>query len=243
MRSAEASAAWSGVSRPARASARCARTRHRSGAMGTPRTGLCRAAGVTKEMRPNTAQEKSRPYVNEAAGSLPVPVPGAKGRTRVGGRRTGSNRPRKAPITAGMNPSDPDSRGGPRMRRGPAPAMTGTGRPLTPAPSGRDVESVRVSELLAALSFALDLTEGQPFGHALRSCLIGMRLAERLDLPVQDRRDLYYAMLLKDVGCSSNAARVFELFGGDDRAAKHALKRVDWTNYLVAARYAFTSPD
>jgi len=105
---------------------------------------------------------------------------------------------------------------------------------------GADAESVRVSELLAALSFALDLTEGQPFGHALRSCLIGMRLAERLDLPVQERRDLYYAMLLKDVGCSSNAARVFELFGGDDRAAKHALKRVDWTNYLLAARYAFT---
>ena len=141
-----------------------------------------------------------------------------------------------------MKTREPDPgppRGGPRASASPGPRSLSSGtrgdRDLAARP-----EAVRVSEVLAALSFALDLTEGQPFGHALRSCLIGMRLAERLDLPVQERRDLYYAMLLKDVGCSSNAARVFELFGGDDRAAKQALKRVDWSNVLVAARYAFT---
>jgi HD-GYP domain-containing protein (c-di-GMP phosphodiesterase class II) len=102
-----------------------------------------------------------------------------------------------------------------------------------------------VSEVLAALSFALDLTEGQPMGHTLRTCLIGMEIAERLDLPLADRRDLYYALMLKDVGCSSNSARVFELFGGDDRLAKQALKRVDWANYMKAAQYAMSqaAPD
>ena len=45
----------------------------------------------------------------------------------------------------------------------------------------------------------------------MRSCLIGMALAGKIGLPLQDRRDLYYAILLKDVGCSSNAARVHEL--------------------------------
>ncbi|MBI1798956.1 MAG: HD domain-containing protein [Candidatus Eisenbacteria bacterium] len=99
-------------------------------------------------------------------------------------------------------------------------------------------ESVRVSEVLAALSFSLDLTEGQPMGHALRGCLIGMRLAERAGLSLGERRDLYYALILKDAGCSSNSARVFELFGGDERAAKHDLKRVDWSRYTRAARYA-----
>ena len=54
-------------------------------------------------------------------------------------------------------------------------------------------EAVRVSEVLAALSFALDLTEGEPMGHSLRTCLIGMELADRLSLSLQDRRDLYYA--------------------------------------------------
>jgi HD-GYP domain-containing protein (c-di-GMP phosphodiesterase class II) len=100
-------------------------------------------------------------------------------------------------------------------------------------------ETVAVSEVLGALSFALDLTEGQPFGHALRSCLIGMGLADKIGLPLQERRDLYYALLLKDVGCSSNAARVHELFGGDDRKTKRDLKRVDWSRYLEAAQYAF----
>ena len=40
----------------------------------------------------------------------------------------------------------------------------------------------RLSEVIGALSHALDLTEGQPVGHSQRSCMIGMALAERLDL-------------------------------------------------------------
>jgi hypothetical protein len=41
---------------------------------------------------------------------------------------------------------------------------------------------LRLSEVLSALSQALDITEGQPRGHAERSCLIGMRLASALGL-------------------------------------------------------------
>ncbi len=99
-------------------------------------------------------------------------------------------------------------------------------------------ESVRFSDVFSALSFALDLTEGQPMGHALRTCLISMELGRRLGLPLGLRRDLYYASLLKDVGCSSNAAQVFSLFGGDDRQTKGARMRVDWSNYFRAAFFA-----
>jgi HD-GYP domain-containing protein (c-di-GMP phosphodiesterase class II) len=109
---------------------------------------------------------------------------------------------------------------------------------VNPTPRTACDESVRVSEVLAALSFALDLTEGQPMGHSLRATLIGMQLGDVVGLGLAERRDLYYALLLKDVGCSSNSARVYELFGGDDRVAKHDLKRVDWPNYFKAARYA-----
>lgn len=101
-------------------------------------------------------------------------------------------------------------------------------------------EQARVSEVLGALSFALDLAEGQPFGHALRSCWIGMQVAQRIGLSPAEQHDLYYALLLKDVGCSSDAARMHELFGSDDRIAKHDLKRVDWSNGLQAARYALS---
>jgi putative nucleotidyltransferase with HDIG domain len=106
--------------------------------------------------------------------------------------------------------------------------------------AGGPLESVRISEILAALSFALDLTEGQPMGHALRTCLIAQALAERLGLSLRDRTDLYYAALLKDVGCSSNSARIFELFGGDDREAKNARMRIDWSNYAKAMRFGLT---
>lgn len=80
---------------------------------------------------------------------------------------------------------------------------------------------IRISEVIGALSYALDLTEGQPTGHAARACLIGMRLADAIELPQEECSSLFYALLMKDVGCSSNAGRVAELFAGDD----HAIKR------------------
>ena len=41
---------------------------------------------------------------------------------------------------------------------------------------------IRLSEVISALSYALDVTEGQPMGHAVRSCAIGMRIGEEIDL-------------------------------------------------------------
>lgn len=90
---------------------------------------------------------------------------------------------------------------------------------------------LRTSEVLSALSYALDITEGQPPGHAVRSCLIGMRLAEELDLDESTRSALYYALLLKDAGCSSNAAKICALFGGDDLRLKTGVKTVDWSRF------------
>ena len=46
---------------------------------------------------------------------------------------------------------------------------------------------VRLSELVSAFSVSLDITEGQPAGHAMDSCLIGMRLADELKLSVDDQ--------------------------------------------------------
>lgn len=88
---------------------------------------------------------------------------------------------------------------------------------------------IYLSEILSALSFALDLTEDAVPGHALRSCLLGMRIAAELGLDEAAMRSLYYALLLKDIGCSSNAARMCQIVGGDDRAVKSGVKLVDWT--------------
>ncbi len=83
---------------------------------------------------------------------------------------------------------------------------------------------LRLSDVVSALTFALDITEGQPEGHALRSCIIGMRIGETLALDSQQNSDLYYALLLKDLGCSSNAAKITTLFGTDDHQVKKHYK-------------------
>ncbi len=86
---------------------------------------------------------------------------------------------------------------------------------------------IRLAELLGALSHALDLTEGQPAGHCVRSCWIGMQLANELHLSEAQSWELYYTLLLKDLGCSSNAARICELYLVDDRKFKTDFKRID----------------
>lgn len=94
---------------------------------------------------------------------------------------------------------------------------------------------VAANEVLAALSRALDLTEGQPLGHSIRACLIGMRLGESAGMGQEALADLYYALLLKDAGCSNNASRMSGLFGTDDRALKPALKVADWDSRIALA--------
>jgi len=95
-----------------------------------------------------------------------------------------------------------------------------------------------LSRTLTALSYALDLTEGHPRGHTARSCLIGMRLASAIGMSKEDRSDLFYALLLKDAGCSSNATRVHQLFGGTDHRAKRAVWLRDWRKVREQLAYA-----
>ncbi len=90
------------------------------------------------------------------------------------------------------------------------------------------VPTVRFAEVIAALTYALDLTEGQRPGHTLRTALIAMRLGRELDLDASTLGALYYAALLKDAGCSSNAARMASLFGSDDQQVKRNMRLVDW---------------
>jgi putative nucleotidyltransferase with HDIG domain len=84
-------------------------------------------------------------------------------------------------------------------------------------------------ETVAALSFALDLTEGAVPGHANRSCLLALRIGKAVGLSKETLDELYYAALLKDVGCSSNSSRMCQIVGGDDRRVKAGAKLADWT--------------
>jgi len=72
---------------------------------------------------------------------------------------------------------------------------------------------IALSELIGAMSYTLGLTEGEPPGHAARSCLIGMRLGDEMGLPPAARSDPCHALLLKDAGCSANSAHLAALCG------------------------------
>jgi len=111
--------------------------------------------------------------------------------------------------------------------------------PLAPVAPRSD--SIRVSELLSALSYALDLTEGREMGHSVRSCIIGMRIGREFGLSQEDLADLYYTLLLKDAGCSSNSSRLYHILNADDLRAKGDLKTVDWTRVgWESLHYALT---
>jgi putative nucleotidyltransferase with HDIG domain len=80
---------------------------------------------------------------------------------------------------------------------------------------------IRVSEVVSALSYSLDLSEGQARGHSVRTCVLGMRLAQEIGLPQAAQGDLYYALLMKDAGCSSKASPLFGILGADGIKAQH----------------------
>jgi putative nucleotidyltransferase with HDIG domain len=105
---------------------------------------------------------------------------------------------------------------------------------------GRVVESseLPLSEVIGALSYALDATDGQPAGHSLRSCVIGMRLVGALGLGADAQAAAFYGLLMKDAGCSSNSAAVSALYGGDEISVKRALRTVNQSKLSEAAGFA-----
>ena len=89
------------------------------------------------------------------------------------------------------------------------------------------LKEIRLAELLSALSHALDMTEGQPAGHCVRCCWIGIHIGRDIGLGEADIWNLYYTLLLKDLGCSSNAARICQLYLTDDLTFKQDFKTID----------------
>lgn len=98
---------------------------------------------------------------------------------------------------------------------------------MNPASGSEAMQQIRLSELFGALSHALDMVEGQPAGHCVRCCWIGIHIGREIGLDDEQIWELYYTLLLKDLGCSSNAARICRLFLTDDLTFKHDVKTID----------------
>ncbi len=89
---------------------------------------------------------------------------------------------------------------------------------------GPGPNTLRMADLLGAFSMASDMGVGLHAGHGVRCCYIGMRLAEALDLPLEQRVHLYYAELLKDAGCTAYTSQLAGFWMADELAAKRELQ-------------------
>ncbi|MGH8776085.1 MAG: HD domain-containing phosphohydrolase [Jiangellaceae bacterium] len=77
---------------------------------------------------------------------------------------------------------------------------------------------IRLAELCAATSLFTDLGTGQPQEHALRTCLVAMRLADQLGLDETACRAVFYVSLLRFLGCTAGSDEVARTAGGDEVA-------------------------
>lgn len=103
--------------------------------------------------------------------------------------------------------------------------------------------AVSLSQIVSALSYALDISDGHPTGHCVRACWLGVHIGRQMALTDEQLSELYYTLLLKDVGCSSNAARICEIYLADDISLKHAFQLAgDTTPQLLKFIFAHTGP-
>ena len=85
---------------------------------------------------------------------------------------------------------------------------------------------LRLAELVAAFSLALDLGLGQPMEHVLRAWLIAARLGDHLGVARDQRSAMYYVVTLAWVGCVADTPEVARWFG-DDIAYRGDSYRID----------------
>jgi HD-GYP domain-containing protein (c-di-GMP phosphodiesterase class II) len=74
---------------------------------------------------------------------------------------------------------------------------------------------IRRAEIMAALSLATDLAMGQPLEFALKSCVVGIRLATVLGFGTEEMREVYYHSLLRYIGCNAETYSLAALFGDE----------------------------
>jgi hypothetical protein len=86
---------------------------------------------------------------------------------------------------------------------------------------------IRLAELIAPLSLAMDLDGGQPLEHALRACLLAVGLGRERGLSEEELVDIYYLALVRYVGCTANQ-HVDAAVLGDDLAARRWVLAVDF---------------
>lgn len=98
-------------------------------------------------------------------------------------------------------------------------------------------QELRLGDVLAALSVATDLGMGQPPEKAIRSCLVATGLARAMDLSEHEVHDVYFATLLRHLGCTATARDEAYWFGGDELVSRPASERTDFADARQLAAF------
>ncbi len=85
---------------------------------------------------------------------------------------------------------------------------------------------VRRADFLMALAYATDLATGHSRDFALRSCVLGMRLADVANLDESTCRSVYHQALLRYIGCNADS-HLLAAAWGDEIALRTELARTD----------------
>ena len=101
---------------------------------------------------------------------------------------------------------------------------------VTPTPKNLAPHSPHYSEVVVALTPALDALGGNDDGHVLRTTLIGMQIAGLLDLGQLAASDVFYALLLKDIGAAGARPQLFHSYGELGEEASRLLNHADLTD-------------
>jgi len=85
----------------------------------------------------------------------------------------------------------------------------------------------RLAEIVASLSLATEAAAGVAPETAARAAIVATRIAESMGASPPDRQDVYYASLLRYIGCTGFAHETAWYGGGDDIALLRALTPAD----------------
>jgi response regulator RpfG family c-di-GMP phosphodiesterase/DNA-binding CsgD family transcriptional regulator len=104
----------------------------------------------------------------------------------------------------------------------------------------RSETSLRLAELLAAVSLATDLSHDVPAESALRDALLAVELARLAGWSGADVSDVYYLALLYHIGCTGAVAAQSRLGGGDDINVRHWMSEADYADRPELMRIVVT---
>lgn len=98
---------------------------------------------------------------------------------------------------------------------------------MTPQAAGATGATLDLPRLLMRLSLLTDLARDVPFETALLTAHLALDLADAARLTAGDRRTVFYASLLRYLGCTAYSTELTGAFGLDERSLHAHFATVD----------------